>query len=156
MLHLKVPGFGELEIIHLVSDFTGTLSEDGELFPGVRERMNRIAEGITIHVLTADTLGKAREALEDIPCKLHFFEEEGMDQEKAQYVARLGSRHVIALGNGRNDRAMLKSARVGVAVCLKEGCSVEALQAADLMVTSAADALDLLLYPKRLLAGLRS
>jgi len=50
---------------------------------------------------------------------------------------------------------MLKTARIGVAVCLNEGCAVDAIQSADILVTSATDALDLLLNPKRLKATLR-
>jgi len=35
MLEIAVPGFGPVRLAHLVSDFTGTLSVDGELLPGV-------------------------------------------------------------------------------------------------------------------------
>jgi hypothetical protein len=42
-----------------------------------------------------------------------------------------------------------------VAVCLKEGVAGEAVRAADVLVTSAVDAFDLLLHPKRLVATLR-
>ena len=79
-----------------------------------------------------------------------------MDKEKVAYVKSLGPEHVFALGNGRNDRRMLEAARVGVAICLEEGCAAEALTSADILVTSARDALDLLLHPKRLKATLRS
>jgi soluble P-type ATPase len=50
---------------------------------------------------------------------------------------------------------MLKAARVGVAVCLREGCAADAAKAAEVLVISAADALDLLLNPMRLKATLR-
>lgn len=50
---------------------------------------------------------------------------------------------------------MLKAAGLGIAVCLNEGCATDAILAANIMVTSATDALDLLLYPKRLKATLR-
>ncbi len=35
MFELDIPGFGSVRLEHLVSDFTGTLSVDGKLFPGV-------------------------------------------------------------------------------------------------------------------------
>jgi soluble P-type ATPase len=50
---------------------------------------------------------------------------------------------------------MLKSAKIGIAVCLNEGCSSDAITSADIMVKSPIDAFDLLLYPKRLKATLR-
>ena len=35
MYSVDIPGFGEVKVEYLVSDFTGTLSVDGELLPGV-------------------------------------------------------------------------------------------------------------------------
>jgi hypothetical protein len=35
MLKIDIPGFGALELEHLVCDFTGTLSVDGRLLSGV-------------------------------------------------------------------------------------------------------------------------
>jgi hypothetical protein len=48
-----------------------------------------------------------------------------------------------------------KAVRLGIDVCLEEGCSRDALTSADILVTSANDALDLVLNPKRLMATLR-
>ena len=62
---------------------------------------------------------------------------------------------VVAIGNGNNDALMLKAAKLGIAVCLKEGCSRRAIEAAQIFVTSPVDAVDLLLSPKRLIATLR-
>jgi len=71
-------------------------------------------------------------------------------------VRRLGRSRVACIGNGRNDRLMLRAAALGIAVVQAEGASAEALAAADLMVLSATDALDLFLRPRRLIASLRS
>lgn len=35
MITIDIHGYGRLEIAHFVSDFSGTLSEDGSLIPGV-------------------------------------------------------------------------------------------------------------------------
>ena len=156
MIRIDIPGLDTLEIKHLVCDYTGTLSEDGELCPGIKERFTTLAENLEIHVLTADTFGKAREALADLPCTVHVFKKSPLDLQKDAYVRKLGPEHVMALGNGKNDRAMIRTARVGVVVCLKEGCALEAATAGDVLVTSACDALDLLLQPKRLTATLRN
>ena len=70
-------------------------------------------------------------------------------------MKKLGAGSVVAFGNGNNDRRMLKIAKIGIAVSEGEGCSVDALMAANIHVRSAIDGLDLLLNPKRLKATLR-
>lgn len=50
---------------------------------------------------------------------------------------------------------MLKTAKIGIAVCLNEGCSIDAIKSADILVNSPIDALDLLLNPRRLKATFR-
>jgi soluble P-type ATPase len=155
MVSLDIPGFGRVEIRHLVSDFTGTLSEDGRLCEGVRERLKKLSENLQIHILTADTFGTAGAELEGINCRVHILSGQRHDRQKEAYVVELGAETVFALGNGNNDRLMLERARVGVAVCLKEGCSVDAMRSADILVKSTVDGLDLLLNTKRLKATLR-
>lgn len=155
MLELDIPGFGLSRLEHLVSDFTGTLSVDGQLVSGVKEKLSKIAEFLTIHILTADTFGMAKSELEGVKCDIHILTGENHDAQKEHFVTNLGAESVIAFGNGNNDRLMLRAARIGVAVCLKEGCATDAITSADIVVTSTADALDLLLNQKRLKATLR-
>jgi soluble P-type ATPase len=155
MIRVDIPGFGPVELEHLVSDFTGTLSEDGVLLPGVRDGLDRLSGLVKVHILTADTFGRARAELAGVNCSLHLLEGGDHDLQKERYVNSLGAAGVVALGNGNNDRKMLASARVGIAVCLREGCALDALKAADVLVAGAVDALDLLLHPKRLTATLR-
>uniref|UniRef100_A0A7V4JQN6 ATPase P n=1 Tax=Thermodesulfobacterium geofontis TaxID=1295609 RepID=A0A7V4JQN6_9BACT len=156
MFELEIPGFGLIVLEHLVTDFTGTLSVDGKLIPGVKERLNKISEFLKIHVLTADTFGKAKEELSGVNCKIHILQGKDQDLQKEKFVKTLGADKVIAFGNGNNDKNMLKVARIGVAVLLEEGCSVEALSSADILVKSILDGLDLLLNPLKLKATLRS
>jgi soluble P-type ATPase len=155
MITLDIPGSGLIEIAHFVSDFSGTLSEDGCLLSGVKEKLNELSEKVQVHVLTSDTFGRAREELEGINCTVHILDGADHTGQKERYVLSLGAEKVAALGNGNNDARMLKAAGIGIAVCLKEGCSVEALAAARLLITSPLDAIDLLLNPKRLIATLR-
>lgn len=68
---------------------------------------------------------------------------------------KLGKRIQLTGEDGNNDRKMLKTARVGIAVSQGEGCAVEAIMAANIHVTSANTGLDLLLHPKRMKATLR-
>ncbi|MGD0843391.1 MAG: HAD hydrolase family protein [Geobacteraceae bacterium] len=155
MLEIDIPGFGFVRLEHLVSDFTGTLSVDGRLLPGVKELLNNVARVVKLHVLTADTFGTARMALEGVECSLTLLSGEVMDMQKERYIWNLGAEHVIAIGNGNNDRKMLTAARIGVAVIEGEGCSVNALSSAGIAVRSIHDGLGLLLNPDRLKATLR-
>ncbi|MGO9377224.1 MAG: HAD family hydrolase [Dissulfurispiraceae bacterium] len=155
MFELDIPGFGPIRLKHLVSDFTGTLSVDGTILPGVREQLNKMAEILTVHVLTADTFGKAKAELEGVHCEIHILTGKDHDIQKEGFVRKLGTEEVIALGNGNNDRKMLKASKIGIAVCLDEGCAKDAIVSSDIVVKSPIDAFDLLLYPKRLVATLR-
>lgn len=155
MLELDIPGFGLVQLAHLVSDFTGTLSMDGRLLPGVRDRLNAIAGFLQIHILTADTFGMAKAELAGISCQTVILTGADHDVQKEEYVRTLDAARVFAFGNGKNDRRMLKAARIGVAVSQGEGCAVETLLAADVHVTDAGIGLDVLLHPQRLKATLR-
>ena len=66
MLEIEIPGFGSIKLKHLVSNFTGTLSLNGKLLPVVEDRLNKIAEFLSIHVLTSDTFRSAKSALKNV------------------------------------------------------------------------------------------
>jgi P-type E1-E2 ATPase len=155
VINIDVPGFGPLQLEHLVLDFNGTLAVDGELLPRVAERLGALGSRLSIHVLTADTHGTAARALAGVACSLAIAPPSGQAEAKRRFVEALGAEHVVAIGNGRNDRLMLEAARVGIAVVQAEGGSPHALAAADLVVPTIADALDLLVHPLRLVATLR-
>jgi soluble P-type ATPase len=155
VLEIDIPGFGPVRLGHMVSDFTGTLSVNGQLLPTLEERLNKLAEILKIHILTADTFGKALFELKGIDCEIHILTGENHDVQKEEYVSKLGAENVIAFGNGNNDRRMIKLSRIGIAVSEEEGCAVDAIMAANIHVRSAVDGLDLLLNPKRLKATLR-
>lgn len=155
MIEVQIPGFGPVRLEHLVSDFTGTLSCDGRLIEGVAERIREISHRLSIHVLTADTCGTARDELEGLPCRVEVLAGPGLDEQKERFVRGLGPEGVAAFGNGLNDRRMLRAARLGIAVTGPEGCAVEALIASDIHVCRITDAFDLLLEPRRCLATLR-
>jgi P-type E1-E2 ATPase len=156
MIRIQIPGFRTLVLEHLVLDYNGTLAVDGELKNGVSERLCILAAHVTIHVITADTFGRARSALAGLPCELSVLPKKRQDRAKLSYVKRLGARHCACIGNGRNDRSMLKAAALGIVVVLAEGASAEALASARVVTGSITDALDLLIHPLRLLATLRS
>ena len=156
MVNISIPGYGDLDLQHVVMDYNGTLAVDGILLPGVKTVLEELAGHMTLHVLTADTFGKAKAGLEGIPCRLSILPESDQQAGKLDYVAALGALKTVSIGNGRNDQRMLKASRLGIAVILGEGASMEALMNADIVCTSIVSALELLAQPLRLTATLRS
>ena len=156
MLSVKIPGCDPLNLSHLVLDYNGTIAVDGHFIDGVEERLRLLAESLTIHILTADTFGSVREVLAGIPCRLEVIRGGNQAEAKRDYVAQLGLEHCVCIGNGRNDRLMLKEATLGIVVVQAEGAAVEAVCAADIVANSIMEALDLLSHPLRLAATLRS
>ncbi len=156
MISIDIPGFRKLELAHLVSDYNGTLALDGKLLPGVAEALSDLAPKLHIHVITADTFGFAKAQLAALPVKLKIIPVESQAEAKLQFLSELGADTVVAIGNGRNDRKMLKAAALGIALVQTEGGAAETLASADVASTSILDALELLRNPKRLVATLRS
>ena len=155
MLKVDIPGFGPIEIDYLVSDFTGTLSQDGVLIQGVADLIQMLSRVLEIRVLTFDTFGRAESELRGLPCFVTILSGERGDEQKYDYVAALGRERVIAIGNGANDRLMLEAARIGIAVIEAEGASAATVASADIVVRDIASALGLLLDSRRLVATLR-
>ena len=156
MIAIDIPGFGKLELAHLVVDYNGTLAIDGLLLSGVAEMLSDIAASVSIHVITADTFGLVKGELAGLPVEVTILPIEGQAEAKLDFVSRLGVDTVAAIGNGRNDRYMLKAAALGIAVTQREGMAAETAAGADVVSTSIIDALDLLKHPGRLIATLRS
>jgi soluble P-type ATPase len=154
MLEIRIPGRAALRLEHLVLDFNGTLACDGVLLAGVAERIERLAKQLQIHVVTGDTFGAARRALTGVPCELTILPAQAQAEGKRAFVERLNPR-TVCIGNGNNDRLMLQSAALAIAVIQQEGAALAALQACDVIVRDIADALELLLNPTRLIATLR-
>jgi soluble P-type ATPase len=136
----------------LVLDYSGTLSQDGTLLPGIAQRLRDMAKIIRVSVLTADTFGKAVRQLGDIPIEVKVVR---TGTDKADFVRRLGPERVIAIGNGRNDVPMMSIAGLSVAVIGPEGAAGELLRVAHVIVTDIHHALDLIIHPLRWKAVLR-
>ena len=163
MLTITPPGREPLLFDHLVCDFNGTLACDGVLLANVAERLARISQSLAVHILTAGTHGGIDAARRQLDAEFlaagapqHVvWRMVGTGEEKARYVATLGSERVVAVGNGANDAPMLRIVALGIAIMGPEGLAREAAEAAGVLCPSILAALDLLLIPKRLQATLR-
>lgn len=155
-MQITVPGIGSIELKHLVFDYNGTIARDGQLMSNLDKTFTQLAETVTVHVLTADTGGTVTQELEGLPCRLHIIASGDEAEQKEAYVQALGAESVVCIGNGANDRLMLKAARLGIAVLEGEGSAVSAILQADIVTRSIYDALGLLMVPQRIVATLRS
>ena len=107
---------------------------------------------VQIKVITADTFGTAHVELIGIVEDKDFFKLDpgkAHDIEKEKYVKQFELQHVVAFGNGNNDRKLLKAVKEGkslaIAVDNGEGCAVDALQNSHIFIVGAVNALSLLL-----------
>jgi soluble P-type ATPase len=152
MIRIDIPQRGIIELRHAVFDVNGTLAVDGMPISGAVDRLQSLAEHLSLHALTAGTHGNIAELERTLGFPLQII---SSGEEKMHFVEQLGPASVIAFGNGRNDVAMLRMAAIGVAILAGEGVAIEALQAADVLALGPLDAIDLVLKPKRLIATLR-
>ena len=151
----RISGFADLTLSHLVLDYNGTLALDGSPLEDVREAVDALADSLQIHVVTADTFGRAAEALEGWPVYLSILESGEEAQQKELYVQSLGAEEVVAVGNGRNDGRMLSVAALGIGVLGPEGAASTTLLSADVVTRDIQSALSLLCHTDRLRATLR-
>ena len=156
MIRVEIPGREQaLCITSVVLDYNGTIARDGQLLPEAAERIRALSGKVDVYVLTADTYGNVRKQCEGLNVEVKTFPREGAAFCKEAIVKELGG-GVCTVGNGFNDIQMFDAAELAVAVMEREGVCAALIAHADILVTSPADALDLLLKPDRLRATLRS
>ena len=155
MIELSIPGRGGLRLQHLVTDVNGTLAIDGILIDNLATRIASLQNRLTVHLLTADTHGRQAAIDQQLALTATRLSAGNEQEQKRDYVARLGADSVIAIGQGANDAGMLKEAALGICVMSEEGAAIEAILAADLIVPNIVAAFDLLDKPSRTVATLR-
>ncbi len=155
MIELTIPGRGVYGLEHLVMDVNGTLATDGQLMDGIAKKIASLLDRLTIPLLTADTHGKKAVIDQQLGLTAVRIVPGGESLQKAEYVRKLGSEKVVAIGQGANDAEMLAAAQLGICVMSVEGVAKETLFAADLVVPNTISALELLEKPLRIIASLR-
>lgn len=152
----KIPGHETIEIENVVLDYNGTIAIDGKLVEGVAELINELSSKISFHVLTADTFGTVKKELASVNCKVVIIPNNNQDISKLDYVIKLGKDKTLCVGNGKNDKLMLKESILGIAVVQNEGVCVESLLVADIACQSILDVFEIFKSPNRLKATLRN
>ena len=155
MMIIDIPGYIKLEIKHVVCDYNGTIAVDGKLIDGVGDIMNELSKNLEFHVITADTYGFVERELKNVNCKLVKIDEQDQAYSKLEYISGIGKEHTVCIGNGNNDRLMLKEARLGIALIQEEGACFETLRSSHVVCKSIIDAFGYFKEPKRLIATLR-
>ncbi len=157
-ISIDVPGFGQLAIHTILSDYTGTLSCRGMLVPGVKDRLLELQKRVDIHIVTSDSYGTAETELAGV-LSPHILHEPRHDVEKLSFALKFDPHHVAAFGNGNNDRLLLQTVKtaggLAVAVDNGEGCALDALLSANIFIVGGVSALDLLLETRSCKATLR-
>ena len=152
---IEIPNYKTVNLKHIVLDYNGTVAKDGILKEEVKKLLPLLAQTYTLHVITADTFGSVQKELQGFDVHVKVLQSQNHTLEKEAYVIELNEYQCAAVGNGNNDEKMLQIAEIGICLMGDEGCSTKSLLASDITCKSIVEALELFVYPKRLIATLR-
>jgi soluble P-type ATPase len=155
MLRIEAPGAEIREIDNIVFDLNGTLTVDGRIHPKSKDKINLLAKRTTVYVLTADTRGDSHEVLQKVKVQIVLIEGTDTGSAKNDFLRKINPKRTAAVGNGYNDRLMVKEASLGICILGREGASPETMGNSDIVFPTILDALDFLLKPLRQKATLR-
>lgn len=153
---LSIPGRENIQIFNVILDFNGTIAIDGKLIDGVSEKINELSNLMNFYVVTADTYGTAERELSGVDCKVINLSGSDEFESKLDVLNSLGKDVTLCVGNGFNDRIVLKECVLGISLLQNEGLNVDALVASDLVCKSIIDVFSCFENPNRLVATLRS
>ncbi len=155
-MKIVIPGRKTIELSNIVFDYNGTIAVDGRPISGVLESINELSHQFKFYVITADTYGSVEKELKGANCEVVKIPESRQDVSKLNFVKQLGSDTTLAVGNGRNDKLMLKEAVLGIGLLQDEGICTDALFNSDIVLTSILDVFACLKNTNRLVATLRN
>ncbi|HKL11545.1 MAG TPA: hypothetical protein VJ990_08855 [Clostridia bacterium] len=154
-MEFVIPEYGTYNIKNIVFDFNGTIAEGGLVELWNLEKLVELSKDFSIHVITADTFGSVNKIFEGLPVKVKIISRETGAKDKEKFIEELGCEETIAVGNGFNDRFMLKASALGFCIAGPEGASVKAMMNSDVVVCKIEDFFSMIDEPKRLVATLR-
>ena len=152
---IDIPNYKELTVEHIVLDYNGTLASGGRVQEKTKEILKKLCKEYKVYVITADTFGTVKEELKEFNLEVIVLKSNNHTQEKADFVKSLDATKTVAIGNGNNDRLMLQTAILSIAIIADEGCATKTLLVSDISCFDIVDALNLLLNKKALIATLR-
>lgn len=153
---VEIPGRESFEIKNVVFDYNGTVAIDGKLIEGISESINELSNSFNFYVITADTYGTVKKELQNTKCEVIVIPNSQQDISKLDFVKKLGLQYTLSVGNGRNDKLMLKETVLGIAILQDEGLCTQTLLNSDILVKSIFDVFTFLKDSNRLIATLRN
>jgi soluble P-type ATPase len=149
----QVPEVGEIEIKTIILDLNGTLSVNGKIPGGIKEKLSKLKEiGISVVLFTGDQRGTAADLCDEYG--IDFVRtKNGIEKEEA--MTKYDSETTAAIGNARIDIGTFKHAKVSVATLQSEGVHSEVLKYVDIIVPTINDALDFFIDPDTFSATMR-
>ena len=153
-MQLTIPGEEKPLIIDtIILDLNGTLAIDGKVIEGVAERIELLRQdAFTLFLFTGDTHGNAGAISDALVLEVRVTK---TADDKANQALALGSETCAAIGNGKIDEILFQTVRLSIATLQAEGVHKDTFLAADIVVPSINDALDLFIHQQRLVATLR-
>ena len=151
-MKLDIPGNGNIDIENILLDLNGTLCINGKLVEGVPERISQLRDQYRLILLSGNTRGNAQELADTLGIQ---FQETKTGQAKGEVARQLGTESCAAIGNGLIDLELIQAAHLGIVTMQQEGVHTKTLLAADIVVPTINDALDLFIDRQRLIATLR-
>jgi soluble P-type ATPase len=150
-MKIDIPGRNLLTLDCVVLDFNGTLALDGHVSVKTEKLLKQVAVNYSAIIATADTFGTATKFADRVGMALQVVRT-GSDKEKLIHSLTGG---VAVIGNGVNDARMFMAANLAIGVMGPEGAALLTLLAADILVSTVDQALELLIHPTRIVATLR-
>ena len=155
-MKIDIPGRESVEIRNIVFDYNGTIAVDGKFIKDVSDSINELSNDFNFYVITADTYGSVEKELKDTNCEIIKIPKATQDLSKLNLVKKIGPNITLAVGNGRNDKLMLKEAVLGIGILQDEGICTETLLNSDIISKSILDVFGYLKNTNRLIATLRN
>jgi soluble P-type ATPase len=157
MKKLTIPHLGIFEIHNIIFDINGTLQFNGKISKEVVQKVQELKKHYNIYLVSSDTRGNLEQLAKKL--KTEYIRINPGNQPDAEAknkeLLKLGVENTIAIGNGNNDRIMLKNAIIGILIIGSEGASTKSLMNADIIFTNPINAINFLMDEKAMIATLR-
>jgi soluble P-type ATPase len=148
-----IPSQGQLELKTIILDLNGTLSVGGVVPEGAKERLTALKQmGFKVVFFTGNTRGDASKLATKLDITWQLAD---AAKAKRELALKLDPQSCVAIGNGLIDLELMQTVRLGVVTLQSEGVHTQTLLAADIIVPTIIDALDLFIDSPRLIATLR-
>ncbi len=152
-MRYNVPQGEEFEINTIILDLNGTLSVNGKIPAGAKERIRKLQRlGFRVILFSGDQRGTAGKICSNLGIELRLTP---TGREKEREMLKLDFKKCASIGNARIDLGTFKHAKLSIITLQAEGIHARAIEHADIIVPSINDALDLFLNPDSLCATLR-